>query len=164
MKRMLKDWGIALLVGVGVYLAAGLLLRPGPVTGKAPAFTLADTAGAQVQLSRWAGRVVVLNFWGSWCPPCREELPGFAKVAAAHPEAQFVGVAVKSGTGEALQHSAEALGISWPVLEGTSAVLDAYDVRVFPTTFVLRADGTIAKSFTGSITAKDLEDALVAAK
>ncbi len=164
MQRMLKDWGIALLVGVGVYLAAGVLLQPGPVSGKAPAFTLADTAGAQVQLSRWAGRVVVLNFWGSWCPPCREEIPAFAKVAAAHPEAQFVGVAVKSGDGEALQRAADTLGITWPVLAGTSTVLDAYDVSVFPTTFVLRADGTIAKSFVGTVSAKDLEAAIVAAK
>ncbi len=164
MRRMLKDWGVALLVAVGVYLAAGLLLQPGPVSGTAPAFTLADTGGAQVSLSRWAGRVVVVNFWGSWCPPCREELPAFAKVAAAHPEAQFVGVAVKSGTGEALQRSAEALGITWPVLEGTPAVLDAYDVSVFPTTFVLRADGRIARSFVGSVSARDLEAAIVAAK
>ena len=164
MKRMLKDWGIALLVGVGVYLAAGLLLRPGPITGTAPAFTLADTTGAQVPLSRWAGRVVVLNFWGSWCPPCREEIPGFAKVAAGHPEAQFVGVAVKSGSGEALRRSAEALGITWPVLEGTPAVLDAYEVSVFPTTFVLRADGSIAETFVGAVRAKELEAAIVAAK
>jgi peroxiredoxin len=164
MKRMLKDWGIALLVGVGVYLAAGMLLDVGPVAGPAPAFRLSDTAGAEVQLSRWAGRVVVLNFWGSWCPPCREEIPGFAKVADAHPEAQFVGIAVKSGKGETLQRAAQAIGITWPVLEGTAEVVDSYGVTVFPTTFVLRPDGTIAESFVGTVSANDLEAAVLAAK
>jgi cytochrome c biogenesis protein CcmG/thiol:disulfide interchange protein DsbE len=163
-KRLVTDWLIALVLGVGVYLGAAWMLAPGPVTGPAPGWTLPDTAGTRTSLSQWRGKVVVLNFWGSWCPPCREEIPGFRVAAEAEPEAQFVGLAVRSGSGDALRRAAEALGITWPVVEADAAVLEAYAVDVYPTTFVLKPDGTIAARFVGRVEGRELRAAIDAAR
>lgn len=164
MRRLVADWLIALVIGVGVYLGAAWMLAPGPVTGPAPAWTLPDTHGARLSLAQFRGKVVVLNFWGSWCPPCREELPGFRVAADAEPEAQFVGIAVRSGSGDALQRAADALGITWPVLEADAAVLEAYAVDVYPTTYVIKPDGTIATRFVGRVEGRALREAIDAAR
>lgn len=160
MKQMLKDWGAALAVGVLVYVLAGWMFAPTQLDGLAPDFTLTRADGGSLQLASLRGKVTVVNFWGSWCGPCREEIPDFARFAKAHPEVQLVGVAVRSGSGEALQRSAEGLGITWPVVESTPEVLDTYGVSVFPTTYVLRADGSIAESFVGVIDEKRLARAV----
>ncbi|MFN9903614.1 MAG: TlpA family protein disulfide reductase, partial [bacterium] len=100
----------------------------------APAFALPDPRGETVALADFAGKTVVLNFWGSWCPPCIQEIPEFAAWSAENPDVPILGIAVRSGSGEKLARDAKRLGVTWTVLESDDEVLRAYGVDVFPTT------------------------------
>lgn len=85
--------------------------------GPAPDFTLTLFDGTDFRLSRHLsddGRPVVLNFWASWCAPCREEMPAFDTVARRRPEVLFVGVAVRDTEAEARSFAAE-IGVAYPL-------------------------------------------------
>lgn len=163
--RLVKDWGLALLVGFCVYLLVSFFSSSGtPRDGAAPPFELANVAGGTVRLEDLRGKPVVVNFWGTWCPPCRHEIPAFAAYATDNPDVPVLGIAVRSGAGASLAKQAAALGITYPVLESTAAVIQAYGVEVYPTTFVLKPDGGIATVFAGGITRAQLESAVDAAR
>jgi cytochrome c biogenesis protein CcmG/thiol:disulfide interchange protein DsbE len=129
----------------------------------APAFTLRDTEGRTVSLGSLKGRVVALNFWASWCGPCREEIPDFAKVYAAHRGKCFeiLGLAEESGTRDEVVASARQFGINYPVLlDDYGKVSDDFKVPAYPRTFLIDASGNVRKAFEGSVDADDLEKAL----
>jgi peroxiredoxin len=153
MIRMLRDWGAAVLVGIAVFFVVDWLSHGSAAkgSGPAPAFELVNVAGGTTKLADYAGKTVVLNFWGSWCPPCRQEIPEFAAYAKAHPDVPILGIAVNSGGGASLATTAERLGVNYAVLESTENVVDAYGVDVFPTTFVIGPDGKIGTVVRGAI-------------
>jgi peroxiredoxin len=116
-----------------------------------PAFTLKDIAGNDVSLSDFEGKVVVLDIWATWCPPCRQEIPF---LVALHEEfgAQglaVVGVGMDEGGADALRPFAEANKMTYPVLVGDKAVGEAYKVTSIPTTFVIGRDGAIVSKHVG---------------
>ena len=163
MIRLLKDWGVALAVGVAIFYAANMLSQgSGPARGMAPPFTLVNAEGGTTSLAEYQGKTVVLNFWGSWCSPCRAEIPEFASWAADHPDVPVLGIAVRSGEGAQLAENTRRLGVNYPVLESTSEVLDAYGVDGYPTTVVIDGDGQIVSSRSGRMGRSEL-DTLVAA-
>jgi thiol-disulfide isomerase/thioredoxin len=162
MMRMIRDWGAAVAVGLAVFLLVDWLSAGADRRGDpAPDFKLVNVAGGELQLSNYAGRTVILNFWGSWCAPCVQEIPEFANWSADNPDVPILGIAVRSGEGAKLARDAARLGVTWPVLESDDAVLDAYDVDVFPTTIVVGPDGTIKAAARGAIDGHGL-DTLVA--
>lgn len=159
--RMLKDWALALGVGLAVFLIVSVFSRTGGIrSGAAPDFELVNVAGGSVRLSELRGRPVVVNFWGSWCPPCRAEIPELSKFAADNPDVALLGVAVRSGSGSVLAGKAKSLGITYTVLESTPAVLAAWDVNVYPTTWVVDAKGEIGEVFVGGVNSRMLESAV----
>ena len=88
-----------------------------------PDFTLMDVTGQQRNVSEWKGKVLVINFWATWCPPCLEEIPHFIKLQNkyGHQGLQFVGIALE-GVDEVLDFAKEQ-GINYPLLVGEQEVI-----------------------------------------
>jgi cytochrome c biogenesis protein CcmG, thiol:disulfide interchange protein DsbE len=159
MWRFLKDWGVSLAVGVGVFFAVQWSSAP-KSSGEAPDFQLVNVAGGVEALSAHEGKVVVLNFWGSWCPPCRAEIPEFAEWHAQNPDIPLIGIAVRSGTAEQVAEKAKILGVNYTVLVGDDQVIDDYNISVYPTTVIVRPDGTIGSVTSGSMGRRELDAAV----
>lgn len=129
----------------------------GPKVGdEAPDFTLKTLDGKTVKLSDYRGTPVVLNFWASWCNPCRKEFPRFRDALAAHP-GKFVvlGVDYKDIPSDARKF-AKSQRASWPMLDDSAnAVSGAYGIRAVPQTFFIWRDGTIAQRYYAQIPDSD---------
>jgi thiol-disulfide isomerase/thioredoxin len=112
--------GIAALL-LGMWVANHNLL-PGSAVAEFPepfwAISLSDPAGHQHALSEWRGKTLVLNFWATWCPPCREEIPDFVALHAQYAtrKVEFVGIALDSP--EAVADYAKQLHMTYPTLIG----------------------------------------------
>lgn len=137
-----------------------------------PAFRLADTLGQYRELAEWQGKVVVINFWATWCAPCLQEIPEFIQVQADYADrgVQFVGIALDAP--DAVMRFADRLGITYPVLLGTAdaiAVARQFgnSLGVLPYTAVIDRDGKVADVHAGVFHTADLTsllDHLVAAE
>ena len=129
----------------------------------APGFTLRDTNGREVSLASLRGKVVAVNFWASWCAPCRSEIPQFAKVYAAKRGKCFemLGLAEESGTRDEVVESAAKLGINYPVLlDDDGKVSDDFKITAYPRTFLIDVHGNIRRVFEGEVDAAGLEGAI----
>ncbi|NIN67789.1 MAG: redoxin domain-containing protein [Anaerolineae bacterium] len=141
-------------------LAYGVTSRgPGPLQeGPAPDFTLKLFDGSQLSLSELRGQVVVLNFWASWCPPCRDEAPILESAWQRYGEAgvTVIGVDYQDTEAPALRFI-EEFGITYPNgPDPRSRIAKAYGVQGVPETFVITQEGEIAKVFIGSPTEEQL--------
>jgi thiol-disulfide isomerase/thioredoxin len=98
------------------------------------------------------GRPVFLNFWASWCPPCREEMPEFDAAARTRSDVVFVGVAVDDDPAAARAFAVEELGISYPVgADADGSISGAYAYRGLPTSWLIGSDGTIITTYAGRV-------------
>jgi len=147
--RIIKEYGstIAIVVAAVVAIAWILNPRPHPLEGAmAPVFSLPDVSGDSIDMADHIGKdVVVLDFWASWCPPCRKGLPavdGVAKTFAGKPVAVY---AVNIMEGEALVNEfAESTGLQLPILmDKTGIVAEDYEVTGIPQTVVIDQNGRI---------------------
>jgi thiol-disulfide isomerase/thioredoxin len=132
----------------------------------APDFTATTLTGARLNFSSYRGRVVVVNFWGSWCPPCRAEAPALAVAAEQYRSAgvAFLGVDVRDDTASALAFARE-FGIGYPSVSdsGSQITLDFTSVVPIagtPTTLVIDRTGHIAGAVFGAATSQELTDIL----
>jgi peroxiredoxin len=116
-------------------------------TGKpAPDFTLETPDGRNVSLSNYRGQAVMLNFWATWCGPCKIEMPWFVELQKEYgPQGlQILGVAMDDSSKEDIQKFAKDMGVNYTILIGREAVGQAYGgVDVLPTTFFIDRDGKI---------------------
>ncbi len=145
--RMSHAWTRCLFAAVLGLAAAGaradLNATAWPARSATPALELPDQQGRSVSLSALKGRVVLINFWGTWCDPCREEMPTLQQLSDIYRPDQLtvLTVNVKDRPEKAAQFMRNA-GLSMPVLrDPDGAVAKAWQVRVFPTTIVLSSDG-----------------------
>lgn len=158
--------GIALAAGYG----AALWWRPAPpaleTNQSAPAdFVLKDVTGRDRRLSEWRGRPLLLNFWATWCAPCREEIPLFIETQKRHAATglQIVGIALDQKA-DVLDFIAK-FGVSYPVLLADDATLDLMSRYGNPTgslpySVIFRTDGSIAHRKIGAYRPSELEAAL----
>jgi thiol-disulfide isomerase/thioredoxin len=139
-----------------------------PVDERASAPTFSGTLldGSAYSSKDLADQVAVLNFWGSWCAPCRVETPEFSTVAAdlADDGVQFLGVDVKETDKQFAQAFVERFGISFPSLydpRGEIALaFRGYPANAIPSTIVLDREGRVAAVYTGSVAQDDLRRVL----
>ncbi len=157
----LKDWALAAGVAAAVLVGVGLLQRraSGPVDPGAP-FELPTPDGDTLRLADHRGSTVVLNFWASWCGPCRAEIPDFARFHKDYPEVVMIGVAVDSGGPAEVGAAAKKMGITWPVALADAGVVGAYGVQVLPQTVVLGPDLQARHSHVGKMSYADLAAAV----
>ena len=122
------------------------LVGPDPLTGK------------RVSLADFAGKPVVLNFWASWCTPCREELPALARFAEAHPEAAVVGVNFQDTQAGAKRLHAD-VGWTFPSIADPDGDIGArLGIQGMPTTFFLNADHQVIGLIAGGTDLEGFEE------
>jgi cytochrome c biogenesis protein CcmG/thiol:disulfide interchange protein DsbE len=161
---------VTLVLALVVALAGAFLLyrvlQPGPEAGKdgaemaaflsgsriAPPFSLEDTNGNIYSSAQFAGKPAVINFFATWCPPCREEIPGFVEVYNRHKAngLELIGISLDTDTRENLPGFLMNNKIGYRILFGDLATTRAYGgVSVLPTTFFVGKDGKIKNVHVG---------------
>jgi len=117
----------------------------------APDFELATLDGKNIKLSDLRGKAVLLNFWATYCGPCKIEMPWFVELQKEYgPQGfQIIGVAMDDASTEDIAKFAKDMGVNYPILLGKDSVADSYGgVAVLPTTFFVDRDGkVIAREF-----------------
>lgn len=131
-----------------------------------PTFTLPDLDGQPVSISQWDGKVILLNFWATWCPPCREEMPDFADVQRAFGERGFQAVGVAIDRPQAVARFIEAVGADYPQLvgrENAMAVADRYGngYGALPHSVLIDRDGVIRFIKAGKLGKQELRAELL---
>src|SRR5206468_1390324 len=119
---------------------------------KAPDFTLPDLDGKPVSLSTYQGKVVVLDFWATWCPPCREELPHFQTLHTQYRDKGFeiLGIAMDENAADVVPGFLKDRNIKYTNLLADGKIEELYGpIAGLPTTFIIDRHGTIRKQITG---------------
>ena len=124
-----------------------------------PAFTAPDLDGRLVSTAALRGKVVLVNFWATWCPPCREEIPDLIALQAKYKDRlQIIGVAQDSGSPEAVRKFAAQHGMNYPSVLSTPEIEKLFPgVYALPTTFILDREGRLAQKHIGMLTAARTE-------
>jgi peroxiredoxin len=131
----------------------------------APDFTVTDIQGKPLSLSSYRGRVVLLDFWATWCAPCMEEIPHFVEMQKTlGPQGlQVIGISMDDGL-KPVQQFYQQHGLNYPVAVGDSKLADSYGgILGLPVTFVINRDGQIQKKFVGATDPGQIEQEVVAA-
>jgi len=126
--------------------------------GEAKDFELSTLSGESLRLQELHGKAVLINFWATWCGPCREEMPLLQKYADRHSD-QLIVLAVNAQESEGVVQSfVNELGLSFPVLlDSRGVVEDLYRVRAFPTSVFIDAEGTIRSQHIGVLNESQLK-------
>lgn len=151
--QRLRGWAkevIFLIVGLAVMIPVVGWLRAPELPAEAPGFLLEDLSGETVSLEAYRGQTVVLNFWATWCGPCRAEIPTLNRFAEAHPEIPVLAIA-EDGQARHLEAFAKRYEMTYPVLRATPQVLRSYKVKAYPTTVIVGPDGQVEKIHTGVV-------------
>lgn len=117
-----------------------------------PQFALKDLNGKTVKLSNYNGKVVLLNFWATWCAPCRAEMPDLVKLQKEYQAhgLQVVGVTYPDYSRRAVQKVARQLRVNYPIVLGSRELAAQYDVgEVLPTTIIIDREGKIRGRILG---------------
>ncbi|HWY67874.1 MAG TPA: TlpA disulfide reductase family protein [Terriglobales bacterium] len=166
---------IALVVAVMIFAGVRNSSRPkvSPMIGnpepissaeakgkQAPDFTLQDLQGKQVKLSDFRGKAVLLNFWATFCGPCKVEMPWLVELQKQYGPQGFeiVGVALDDSGKDKIEKFAKEMGVNYTILQGQDAVGDAYGAVGLPATYYIDRSGKIIDSALGLVSRSEIED------
>jgi len=159
----------ALVVVAGIYTGMHLskrgaaMPRVGLTEKVAPDFTLESLEGKSMKLSDFRGKAVLLNFWATWCGPCKIEMPWFVELQQKYGDQglQIVGVAMDDASKEDIAKFAKDMGVNYPVLIGKESVGDQYGgVPALPESFFIGRDGKIVDKIMGLKGKSEIEDSI----
>jgi len=137
-----------ILIGVMVVLAC----RPGDKTSGPTAqndFTLQSLDGQTYTLSELKGKVIIVDFWATWCPPCRNSIPALSRLYEKYHEQGFMVLGISTEDVTTLTEFQNAQQIPYPILSGTKEVVQAYEVTAIPKMLFFDKKGNIRKTQTG---------------
>ena len=128
----------------------------------APELKLTDIKGNTFKLSDYRGKVVILNFWAVWCPPCQIETPHLVSLYDKYRDKGLVvlGIAIGSGNNKKIREKAKEWGIHYPVINGDDSPLirrNFWEVRAVPTSYIINQEGKIFKNYVGFSTTTSVE-------
>ncbi len=136
-------------------------VKPDKDRKPAPAFTLKDSEGRRVSLADFQGQVVLLDFWATWCDPCKMEIPWFIDLQRKNKDRGFtvLGVSMDDDGWDAVTPFVKRLGVNYRVLMGDDFTAQLYGgVDALPTTFLIDRKGLIAAVHIGLADRKEIED------
>jgi thiol-disulfide isomerase/thioredoxin len=125
---------------------------------EAPEFELKALDGKTVKLSDLRGKAVLLNFWATWCGPCRVEMPWLVELQKKYGDQglQIVGIAMEDDPGP-VEEFTKQLGVNYIIVMGKNSVAEAYSALAFPTTFYIGRDGKIIDRHIGLVSLSEIE-------
>ncbi len=165
-----SDLGLAQIAPASTPLVATLQgpanagSAPLPVAGVlAPDFTLKTLDGGEVSLSQFRGRPVLINFWASWCPPCRLEMPDLVRAYETHKADGFVILGIDLTFQDSIpdvQAFVEEFNMTFPVLldETSEVTLNLYQLRGLPMSIFVDRNGVIARMHIGAMTGEQIDE------
>ena len=150
MKKTLSLW-----IGIFFLMAAGAaVLRAQSENVPAPDFVLKDLQGKDLKLADYKGKVLVLNFWATWCPPCRAEIPDFVEAYAANKDKglEILGVSVDRMTADRLLPFVSKAKINYPVVLADAKIVQDYEPGDYiPATIIIDKKGIVRHRHVGQI-------------
>jgi thiol-disulfide isomerase/thioredoxin len=145
------------------FLAISFLFTPTPGLGQeAPEFSLSDIYGQPLRLSDFEGKVILLDFWATWCPFCRESIPILKSLYEEYKNKGLViiGIALEYDQGQTLKRFAKEKKISYPLAVGKERLATEYSAYGVPTRILLNRTGKIVEKFVGFQDKEVLESAI----
>lgn len=132
------------------------------VGNRAPDFQTTTETGDVISLSNLRGKAVLVNFWATWCAPCRIEMPAFQQLFDQYADKGFVIVAVNNAEAvEDVIHFRNQLDLTFPLaMDRQGVIQDQFGILMYPTTFVLDQDGIIVARYYGTLTHTQIEEVI----
>jgi len=163
--RLMLLLALSLLLA-GCPLAGGISTReliPASEAEPAPNFSLPDLAGNTVNLSDYFGKVVLLNFWATWCPPCRREIPLLVELQSDYSPQGFciIGISLDTTGRGGVREFAQDYGINYPVVMADDQVIEDYGGMTYiPTTFLIDRKQRVRMKVVGAADKQVFEEAV----
>lgn len=141
-----------------LFIVGSLLISPGQASAgdvqparEAPDFTLSDTDGKRISLSDFKGKVILIDFWATWCPFCRESIPILGSLYNDYKDKglEIIGIALEYDGGKGLKRFAEQKNITYTLLIGNEKLATEYSAYGVPTRFLINREGKIVEKFVG---------------
>jgi len=149
-----------------IVFAALTMISFSPVTVvpqevKKPELTLKDLNGRTIRLSNYHGKVVLINFWATWCPPCRAEMPDLIRLQRKHGKEglQIIGITYEPENKTRVRRFASRLKVNYPIILGTPEIEGRFSSdENLPLTVVINRDGQIVEVISGILLRKEFDE------
>jgi len=156
---------------VRYYLSSYSFTQPSTETSSLGTQTLfaakfSDVSGKSQAISQWKGKIIVINFWATWCPPCREEMPELSHLQQQYRDRNLIVLGISTDELDKIQEFVKESPVSYPLLSGEIDAMNVglslgNDKGVLPYTVIIKPDGSIAKTYFGRVSLAQLKETLL---
>lgn len=160
-KRQRQKWLLSgFVIAVTGIVVLMLIFSSGTAGAQVPDFTATTLSGETVRLSEYKGQVVMLNFWATWCPPCKAEMPTIQAAYQQYGEQGFTVLAINNREQSSqIQPFANALALTFPIVLDTDSTLqDTFAIKGYPTSLFISDASEIYATHTGMLTPQQLDE------